>query len=40
MRIRINLDKLEARIKLLNRPTPQQVVDLITQMYSELNHED
>lgn len=32
----IDLDELDARIKKLNRPTPEQVVNLITQMYAEL----
>jgi hypothetical protein len=36
MKERINLDELEARVKQLGRPTPYQVIDLITQMYKEL----
>lgn len=33
----INLDELEKRIKALHKPTPEQVVNLITEMYGELN---
>lgn len=32
----INLDELDSRIKSLNKPTPQQVVNLIMSMYAEL----
>jgi len=32
----INLNDLEQRIKLITKPTPQQVVDLITKMYKEI----
>lgn len=31
----IDLNDLEQRIKLLNKPTPEQVVNLITRMYKE-----
>ena len=36
MKKRINLDELEERIKAWGKPTPFQVIDLITQMYKEL----
>lgn len=32
----ISLDELEARIKQIHKPTPQQVANLITVMYREL----
>lgn len=32
----INLDALDERIKQLHKPTPQQVVNLITVMYREV----
>lgn len=32
----IDLDELNARIKQLKKPTPFQVIDLITEMYKEL----
>lgn len=33
----IDLNELENRIKALNKPTPQQVINLITVMREELN---
>lgn len=33
----IDLDVLEAHVKALKRPTPQQVLNLITVMNQELN---
>lgn len=38
MKKRINLDELENRVKVLGKPTPQQVVNLITVMYRELTN--
>lgn len=32
----INLDELNERIKAIKRPTPYQVIDLITAMYAEI----
>lgn len=32
----ICLDELDRRIKAMHKPTPQQVVNLIMQMYKEL----
>jgi hypothetical protein len=37
MKGRISLDELEARLKQMSKPTPFQVIDLITQMYKELS---
>lgn len=36
----IDIDELDFRIKLLGKPTPKQVVDLIAEMYRELRQED
>lgn len=36
MKKRIDLDYLADRIKAWGKPTPQQVLDLIAQMYKEL----
>ena len=32
----IDLDELNDRIKQLKKPTPFQVIDLITEMYTEI----
>ena len=40
MKKRIDLDELDAQIKRLGKPTPQQVVNLIRTMYQELDNPD
>lgn len=40
MKGHINLDELEARIKLMSKPTPFQVIDLIILMYEELRSKE
>lgn len=37
---RINLDELDKRIRQIHRPTPQQVINLIMEMYGELKKGD